>query len=71
MSALPAGPIVDPQTGEATPAMRAWMLAVTQAMGGPAYDIRQERVNDTTIRRRMKGSDGVIRYGPDETLTAP
>jgi hypothetical protein len=64
---VPIGSIIDAD-GNPTPAMRAWMQAVTLATGGQ-WDIRRERVNDTTVRTRMVGKDGTARYGPNETLS--
>lgn len=65
MTPFPQGPLIDPQTGEPTQAMRAFMQAVHEAKG-KQWDIRFERVDDTHVKVRMLGSDGTWR---SNTLT--
>ena len=65
---LPPTPWLD-KDGNPTQAFRVFLQTLAESVGGPAYEIKSERIDDTTIRRKMKGADGVVRYGPNETLS--
>jgi hypothetical protein len=62
-SPIPAGALVDPNTGEASAGMKAWMQAVQRSLGGSVWDIRVERVSNTQVNIRLLGDDKVWRAG--------
>lgn len=65
---VPPKPWFD-RDGTPTRPFEEWVREVSNALGGNAYTIINERVSDTQIRRRMKGADGTTRTSANETLS--
>jgi hypothetical protein len=65
---LPLGPWMNPD-GTPTDAFRTFCQALSTAQGGPAYEIIIRRVDDETIKFRMRGADGTWRESATVALT--
>ncbi len=57
---VPFGPIVN-KDGTPTEAFRRFLQQLSEATGGPAYEIKLVRVSDTVVHVRLKGADGTTR----------
>ena len=66
---LPPQPWIDPKTGNPTPAFAQFMQALATGQGEGGHQIIHERVSNTVVRRKLKGTDGVWRVESNVTLS--
>lgn len=65
---VPVGPLTD-KDGNVTRPWREFFQTLATAVGGPAWLIVAERIDDETFKFRMRGSDRETRESAPITLT--